>query len=78
MHGRCGEMVKQGCCEQTTSTDHRPQLATTPVALPFEWTSYGALLAAAPSGTMPMGWAFAPHAESPPGRLSSSITILRI
>jgi hypothetical protein len=78
MHGRCGEMAKQGCCQQTTSTDQHPQMATATAALPFQWTSYGLSLTAALQSDPGTDWAFSQHAESPPGLHPGSIAILRI
>ncbi len=78
MHGQCGEMVKQGCCD-TELHSQAPQFATQSLVLATHWVicahmSQPLIAAQAFSGSR-LG---VPEEYSPPGVLYAATTILRI
>lgn len=78
MHGKCGEMVKQGCC-QTVVHNNSPQAATESAILTVHWVvsiqvnSLTQSIAMAHSGRQMI---LSEH--SPPNLLISQTTVLRI
>lgn len=78
MHGQCGEMVKQGCC-QTVVHNNSPQLAVESATLAFHWTviaEQGRFMQPVALDTPMRRVSFAEH--SPPGLRIAQITVLRI
>src|SRR6185312_1144517 len=78
MHGQCGEMVKQGCCQTVVHNDS-PQFATEFVPLTIHWT----VLAGVDGLIQPVAinnparqMILAEH--SPPGLIIARTTVLRI
>ena len=78
MHGQCGEMAKQGCCQTVVHND-APQFVTESATLAVHWT----VLTLVTSLTRPVTldnparqMFFAEH--SPPGLLIAQTTVLRI
>lgn len=79
MHGRCGEMAKQGCCQVEVRNDPG-QLPAHTVAVPLQHLVLVAILYPLLS-EMPASagqpWLF-PQEHSPPGLLIAATTVLRI
>lgn len=78
MHGQCGEMAKQGCCQTVVHND-APQFATESATLAIHWT----VLAQVTSLTRPVAldnptWQMFLAEHSPPGLLIAQTTVLRI
>ncbi len=78
MHGQCGEMAKQGCCQTVVHNDG-PQFATEVATLAVHWT----VLTLVTNLTRPVAldnparqMFLAEH--SPPGLLIARTTVLRI
>lgn len=79
MHGKCGEMAKQGCCQIEVKNDLSPlpsHVVTAPV-LPVVAIAflYPLLIELPASAGHP--WQL-PNQHSPPGLLIASTTVLRI
>ncbi len=79
MHGKCGEMEKQGCCQMEVRNDPS-QLPSHVVAAPVVPLVaiaflYPLLVELPASAGQP--WQF-PNQHSPPGLLIASTTVLRI
>jgi hypothetical protein len=79
MHGQCGEMAKMGCCRTELRTDEAPQVAAIPPTSEIQWVCVAQLapLAATPRTITP-ALLQAPQDFSPPGLLTTKITVLRI
>jgi hypothetical protein len=79
MHGRCGDMVKQGCCQVQVQTDVNQlpsQMTVAPVLrIVIETIDYPRATVFSPAGGY--GWRL-PDEHSPPGLLIASSTVLRI
>jgi hypothetical protein len=79
MHGQCGEMAKMGCCRTEVRTDETPQIAATFQSTDVHWVCVAQL---APLAASVQNLAFVsmrvPVEHSPPGLLTTKITVLRI
>jgi hypothetical protein len=79
MDGQCGHMEKMGCCRTEVRTDETPQIAATSPAIHVQWICVGHL----PSFSIQahsvafIVWRL-PNDHSPPGLLTTKITVLRI
>jgi hypothetical protein len=80
MHGQCGEMAKQGCCQTESQTDSRPQIANLPAAIELQWVCLSQLPSpfAAPLHGNALTLSQMPQEHSPPGLLTAKMTVLRI
>ena len=79
MHGKCGEMAKQGCCRTALHTGERPELTATAPATGVHWAVLAWLPPTLPllqRATLAIVWA--PDAHAPPGALAARTPILRI
>lgn len=79
MHGKCGDMAKQGCCRVEVRSDLK-QLPTRALTVPVPPVATVAILYPAflelPAST---GYLWhSPDEHSPPGLLIASTTVLRI
>lgn len=78
MHGQCGEMAKQGCCQTVVHND-APQFATESVTLAVHWTILVHVTSLARPVVLdnPARQTFLAE-HSPPGLLIAQTTVLRI
>lgn len=78
MHGQCGEMAKQGCC-QTVVRNDSPQVATESVTLAVHWAVLTQIDRLIQPVTLddPMRQAFLTR-HFPPGLLIAQTAVLRI
>jgi len=78
MHGQCGEMAKQGCCQTVVHNDS-PQLATELAAPAVHWTVVAEMHSLPPPVMLdnPSRQLFLAE-HSPPGLLIARTTVLRI
>ena len=78
MHGQCGEMVKQGCC-QTVVHNNSPQLAVESATLAVHWIviAQAARFMQPVALVNPTRQVFLDE-HSPPGLLIAQTTVLRI
>jgi hypothetical protein len=78
MHGQCGEMAKQGCCQTVVHNDS-PQLATEFAAPAVHWTVLTQIHIPPTPVTLddPTRQMFLTE-HSPPGLLIAQTTVLRI
>ena len=79
MHGQCGHMEKMGCCRTEVRTDESPQIAVASPAIEVQWICIAHL----PALGAPVHFAgstvwLMPVEHSPPGLLTTKITVLRI
>lgn len=79
MHGKCGDMAKQGCCHVEVRSDLQqlPSRVVTAVALPAVTVA----VVYSPMVKLPASSGHAwltPNEYSPPGLLIASTTVLRI
>jgi hypothetical protein len=78
MHGQCGEMAKQGCCQTVVHNDS-PQFATESATLAVHWTvvtRVESLISPVTLDNPARQMFLAEH--SPPGLLIAQTTVLRI
>lgn len=78
MHGQCGDMAKQGCCQVEVRNDLTPlpaQVVSAPV-----YVLTAPLILAQTAVDLPIAGyrSFMPDEFSPPGLLIASISVLRI
>jgi len=79
MHGQCGRMEKMGCCRTEVRTDESPQIAVAPPATDVQWICIAHLPAlAAPVHFAASAVWLMPAEHSPPGLVTTKITVLRI
>jgi hypothetical protein len=78
MHGQCGEMVKQGCC-QTVLPNNSPQLAVESATVAVHWTviAQAGRFMQPVTLNIPVPQVFLSE-HSPPGLLVAQTTVLRI
>jgi hypothetical protein len=79
MHGQCGEMAKQGCCQTVVHNDS-PQFATESATLAVHWTIVTQVVESLVSPVTldnPARQMFLAE-HSPPGLLIAQTTVLRI
>lgn len=79
MHGKCGDMAKQGCCQVEVRSDLQqlPSRVMTAVALPVATVA----ILYSPMVELPASFGHTrrvPEEHSPPGLLIASIIVLRI
>lgn len=79
MHGKCGEMAKQGCCQIEVRNDpsQLPAHVVVPPILPLVLVAFLYPLLVELPASVSHPWHF-PHEHSPPGLLIASTTVLRI
>ncbi|HEX6509558.1 MAG TPA: hypothetical protein VF221_18170 [Chloroflexota bacterium] len=79
MHGHCDGMTEMGCCRTEVRTDTAPQLPTAPTSSDCHWVVLN-WLAPTPIAPQTVAAFFldTPREHSPPGLLSTRITVLRI
>jgi hypothetical protein len=79
MHGQCAHMQKMGCCQTEVRTDDTPQIAATSPAIAVQWICVGhpPSLSIQPLSVASILWRL-PNDHSPPGLLTTKITVLRI
>jgi hypothetical protein len=78
MHGQCGEMAKQGCCQTVVHNDS-PRFATEVATLAVHWTvvtQVASLISPVTLDNPARQMFLAEH--SPPGLLIAQTTVLRI
>ena len=79
MHGQCEEMAKMGCCRTEVQKDEAPQIAATSPATDIHWVCIAQL---APLAASMQRHAIisllSPIEHSPPGLLTTKVTVLRI
>lgn len=78
MHGKCGEMVKQGCCQKVVH-DSSPQVATEAITLAIHWVVFPQVASVTGTVTLdnPTRQTFQTE-HSPPGLLIAKTAVLQI